>query len=104
MAGNGRQASTSPKSAVVVLTRAVEELAQDHPHETWASIPKDPDLKTGWRNVTYQELAYAVDGSARWAEANVGVGDNEGVVAYMGSVHSPPSICCDPSANSKCQS
>lgn len=72
------------KPAAVVFTKAVEDLARDHPNDTWASIPKDADLKKGWRHVTYQELAHAVNGVARWAEEHIGAGDGNGVVAYMG--------------------
>lgn len=86
MNGYAEQKSSTSKPAAVVFTKVVEDLARDYPNDTWASIPKDPDLRTGWRHVTYQELAHAVDGAARWAESHIGVGDGKGVVAYMGYV------------------
>lgn len=70
--------------AAFVLPQTVEKLAEEHPNDTWITSPKDSDLATGWQNVTYQELANAVDGMARWTDKHFGVGNGNQVVAYIG--------------------
>lgn len=97
MNGHAQPMTDGTKPAAVVFTKAVEDLARDHPNDTWASIPKDADLKKGWRHVTYQELAHAVNGVARWAEEHIGAGDGNGVVAYMGQVDDNVPHCLEQS-------
>ena len=70
--------------AAFVLPHTVENLAKECPNETWITSPKDPGLKTGWQHVTYQELANAVDGMARWLEQHLGAGNGQQVVSYIG--------------------
>ncbi|KAF2859785.1 acetyl-CoA synthetase-like protein [Piedraia hortae CBS 480.64] len=67
----------------IAIPQVVERLALTNPYETWVRIPKDPDLTQGWKDVTYQDLAVAVDGLCYWIEKQIGVGDGR-VVAYMG--------------------
>jgi len=70
---------------VSVLPRVVEDLARDHPDDSWVIVPHSPDLARGWRHVTYQELANAVDGFAGWATGQkFGAGDGTEVLAYIG--------------------
>lgn len=73
--------ASAPFDEALVLPRALEILAEDHPNNTWMTVPNDSKLATGWRNITYGELGQAVDGFALWAQRTIGVSD---VVAYMG--------------------
>lgn len=78
---------TSHAPAFQTLPKAVEQLAQDYPNNTWVTIPRDGDLKTGWRDVTYREFSCAVNGFTRWIEQNIGLGKrNVDVAAYIGYV------------------
>ena len=88
----GRRLSIVANSAVedarsplgnAVMSRVVEELARDDPKGHWVTIPRDPDLQKGWRDLTYRELADSVNGLAAWvdAELQLKLGD---VVAYIG--------------------
>ncbi|TKA73863.1 hypothetical protein B0A55_04474 [Friedmanniomyces simplex] len=52
----------------VILPRIIEDLGRSDPEGKWVTIPRQPGLKHGWRDVTYGELAKAVNGLARWGE------------------------------------
>ncbi|KAK4544963.1 hypothetical protein LTR36_003868 [Oleoguttula mirabilis] len=73
----------APRS-VLVLPRAVDEIADEEPDRTWLCISKSNDLSTGWRNITFRELADAVNGMAAWTEEHLGPGNGKDTVAYMG--------------------
>jgi thioester reductase-like protein len=48
------------------------------------SIPISSDLSSGWKHITYQQFAFAVDGFAQFVERTHGNGDRKTVVAFMG--------------------
>lgn len=74
-------------SAVRSLPQVVEELAQQYPDNTWMTLPLDPGLSGGWRNVTYKELALAVDGMLDWMKEALGdYKRSSDVAAYIGYV------------------
>ena len=75
-----------PDCHVTVYPKVVEDLARDYPNDLWVKYPRSSDLTQGWRDVTYKELAHAVDGFARWVEQELGVGNGlrTDVVAYLG--------------------
>jgi hypothetical protein len=48
-------------------------------------IPKTSTSSDEWRTLTFNELATAVDGTARWIENTLGVNTGEReTVAYLG--------------------
>ncbi|GME26036.1 Ochratoxin a non-ribosomal peptide synthetase [Neofusicoccum parvum] len=67
------------------ITRRVDELAVNHPFRTWVSVPSSDDVHGQWRDITFHELAQAVDGMARWIERAIGVGKARDTVAYLGT-------------------
>lgn len=69
-----------------ILPRVVDRLAVANANDTWITTPKDAELATGWRDITYQELGHAVDGMANWMERHLGLGTGNNVVAYIGFV------------------
>ncbi|KAK4498360.1 hypothetical protein PRZ48_011018 [Zasmidium cellare] len=54
------------------LPQAVDELSQRYPENVWMTVPLDSDLSGEWRNVTYRDLACAVDGMLAWAKEALG--------------------------------
>ncbi|KAI9046454.1 hypothetical protein LZ554_009203 [Drepanopeziza brunnea f. sp. 'monogermtubi'] len=55
-----------------LLPVQVDELARDHPDKIGASIPKTLDLKDGYRDITYREIARAINRAAGWLEGHFG--------------------------------
>jgi len=78
----------------VNLPRLVADLGEEDPRGVWVSVPRHTNLKEGWRDVTYGELANAVDGAASWIEREM-VYEWGDVVAYIGSVQQAPSPSLD---------
>lgn len=74
----------SSDSAGFSLDRLVTETATKFPDRRWVSIPKSSDLSSGWKHITYQQFAFAVDGFAHFVERTHGSGDRRTVVAFMG--------------------
>lgn len=69
-----------------ILPRVVDKLAEANANDTWITTPKDAELVTGWRDITYQELGHAVNGMAKWTESHLRLGTGSDVVAYIGFV------------------
>lgn len=81
----GSKGNSSSPSITKRLPDSVDELSRDFPNNTFLTIPHDGDLIRGWRNISYRELAHAVDGMCKWLEENFGVGTrNDDVAAYIG--------------------
>ncbi|KAM0700227.1 hypothetical protein Q7P35_011947 [Cladosporium inversicolor] len=74
----------SSDSTGFTLDRLVSETATKFPERTWMSIPKSSDLSSGWKHITYQQFAFAVDGFAQFVERTHGNGDRKTVAAFMG--------------------
>ncbi|PPJ51355.1 hypothetical protein CBER1_10052 [Cercospora berteroae] len=76
---------TTNDREVKSLPLVVDELARDYSDHVWMKVPKDAELTTGWRDITYQELGNAVDGMARWMGRVFGIGRRAtDVAAYIG--------------------
>ena len=81
----GSKGNSSSPSITKRLPDSVDELSRDFPNNTFLTIPHDGDLSRGWRNISYREVAQAVDGMCTWLEENFGVGTrNVDVAAYIG--------------------
>ena len=74
----------SSDSTGFTLDRLVSETATKFPERTWMSIPASSDLSSGWKHITYQQFAYAIDGFAQFVERTHGNGDGRTVAAFMG--------------------
>jgi acyl-coenzyme A synthetase/AMP-(fatty) acid ligase len=76
------QADVSPGKRL--LLPLLERIAQIDPERIYASIPKTNYLKDGYREVTYRELACAVNRAAGWLEDTYGRSSTFETLAYMG--------------------
>ncbi|OJD38957.1 acetyl-synthetase-like protein [Diplodia corticola] len=55
-----------------LIAATLDELARTSPNRTYASIPKsDTDITLGFRDITYAELAAAVDHTAYWLDEHL---------------------------------
>ncbi|KAH7062198.1 hypothetical protein B0J12DRAFT_229495 [Macrophomina phaseolina] len=68
-----------------LITRRVDELAGAQPFRTWVTVPQSNDIHGQWRDITFHELALAIDGMARWIEKTIGAGTARETVAYLGT-------------------
>jgi thioester reductase-like protein/acyl-coenzyme A synthetase/AMP-(fatty) acid ligase len=75
---------SSNDSTKFTLDRLVRDVVAKFPERRWISIPQTSDLSKGWRNITYQQFALAIDGFAHFVEKTHGVGSQGSVAAFMG--------------------
>lgn len=69
-----------------LLVNVVDERAENEPDREWVSIPRSSDPKDGWKKITYQQAANAVNRVAHKLVKSTGV-PNQGdfpTVAYIG--------------------
>ena len=55
-----------------LIPTLVDEIAQSDPHRPFISIPKSQDLRDGYKDISYSEIAKAVDRCAWWIEKELG--------------------------------
>lgn len=81
---SGCNDSQSPNE-VQSLPQVVDDLGHYYPDNVWMTVPLGSDLSGRWRNVTYKELACAVDGMLAWmGEALGDYRSMSRVAAYIG--------------------
>lgn len=74
-----------PQSRNKLLNHVLDDIARDDPSKIFAEIPKSLSTVTeGFRNVTYREIANAVNGIAAHLEEALGKGDWKETLAYVG--------------------
>ncbi|KAI1798944.1 acetyl-CoA synthetase-like protein [Daldinia bambusicola] len=70
-----------------LLPDLVDEIAATEPESLYGKYPADPsNYDAGFKDVTYRQLANAINGVARWLEEEVGPGDpgRTPTIAYIG--------------------
>ncbi|KAK6005951.1 hypothetical protein QM012_006361 [Aureobasidium pullulans] len=78
--------STNNQEGCVILTKQMDRQAKTAPETPFVYIPRHDDhLEEGYHVVTFRDLQYAVNKTARWIEDTVGVADSQlqPVIAYM---------------------
>ncbi|KAF4553644.1 AMP-binding enzyme-like protein 20 [Elsinoe fawcettii] len=73
------------KKHTIPLPRVVDDIATNHPDQTWMFIPKEDDIGKGYRAVSFSQLATVVNKMARWLEKTIGTSDSRETIAYMGT-------------------
>jgi len=61
----------------------IDETARDTPGRTFAIIPRSDSFKDGFINVSFHELARAVNRTAQWIEGTLGRGKDFETLAYI---------------------
>lgn len=64
------------------LTQTLDDLAESDPQAVWVEVPK----KSGdeWCQITFADLARAVDCTAHWLDSVLPPADEDGMIAYTG--------------------
>jgi len=88
------QPITIPKDGKILLPTLIDAIAESHPQKLHAEYPINPQsYSSGYRRITYADLANAVNGVAWWLHRTLGPnsGDGEGYglggfekLAYIG--------------------
>jgi acyl-coenzyme A synthetase/AMP-(fatty) acid ligase len=62
----------------------VDRIARETPDRPWGAVPIDDfDLPKGWRDITFKQVARAVDRWCEWLEPKIGRGNGQDPVAYI---------------------
>ena len=68
-------ADITPKDAGKrLMTTIIDRKAKESPHECFMSIPWSLNLSDGLRDITYRQIACAIDRCAWWMEEQLGKG------------------------------
>ena len=81
----------APNSTVYgkrLLPSLIDEIAAGEPDKPWVSLPKTQSLEDGFRDLSYQCLANAINRLAWWLETTMGKSQDHETLAYLG----PPDV------------
>jgi len=67
-----------------LVPQMVDEIVKLNPHRIYASIPYSSNVTEGFRNVTFLQLAHAVNHIAWWLHQDFGRSNDFETLAYMG--------------------
>lgn len=68
-----------------LVVQVADEIARRAPSTIWATITKSPyDIAEGFQDITFQELANAVNHAAWWMESIFGKSSTFDTIAYIG--------------------
>lgn len=69
-----------------LIPTVIDQIAETEPGATFAAVSISPTgIDVGYQNITYQQLANAINGVAWWLEAELGRGDMTEPLAYFGT-------------------
>ncbi|OKL56143.1 hypothetical protein UA08_08748 [Talaromyces atroroseus] len=68
-----------------LLPSVIEQLASDVPEKAWASIPLSADIKAGFKDISFRQLAKVIDALAWWIESRIGRSSTFEPAAYLGN-------------------
>ncbi|GME37732.1 acetyl-synthetase-like protein [Neofusicoccum parvum] len=72
MIRNSGESHPLPAYGRRLIASTIDSLAKDSPERTYASVPiSDEDLTRGFRDITYAQLAAAVDRTAYWLDTHL---------------------------------
>jgi hypothetical protein len=67
-----------------LLPTVIEQLVSDFPDKAWASIPLSADIKAGFQDISFRQLATIIDALAWWIESRIGRSSTFETAAYLG--------------------
>ncbi|CAG8019901.1 unnamed protein product [Penicillium nalgiovense] len=74
--------STAPQRTPL---RILDATAEKHPNQLYCVHPVSSDISQGWRDVTFADLANAINRMVLWIQKNVASSDAPQTLAYMGA-------------------
>ena len=69
-----------------LLPALIDEIAVDKPDRVFASIPRSANVRDGFDDVSYRQLAAAINRCAWWIEKNLGKAKDLEALGYLGPV------------------
>lgn len=76
--------TATPVQGRRLLPSWIDKVARDDPTKSVISIPRSANLADGFQDITYQQLAGAIDSLAWWIETIIGISSVFETVAYLG--------------------
>lgn len=68
-----------------LLNNIVDGMAVTRPESVWAKVPRDEQgYDSGFRKITYRDMANAINGVAQWLVAELGSSTTFETLAYVG--------------------
>ncbi|KAJ5745729.1 hypothetical protein N7520_010911 [Penicillium odoratum] len=68
-----------------ILSTTVDKIAVKNPENRFAVIPRGPDLTDGFQDLSFKDLARAVNYLSWWIDSTIGPAKSPETLAYMGS-------------------
>lgn len=69
-----------------LIPTLIDQIAENEPEATWAAVSVSPtETNAGYQNITYQQLANAINSAAWWLEEQLGRGDMTEPLVYFGT-------------------
>jgi acyl-CoA synthetase (AMP-forming)/AMP-acid ligase II len=65
--------------------RILDTTAEKQPDQLYCVHPVSSDVSQGWKNITFADLASAINRMALWIQENVAPSNAPQTLAYMGS-------------------
>lgn len=77
---------SSPNMYRQLIPTVVDEVAETEPEATWAAVSvSSTGIDAGYKNITNQQFADAINSVAWWLEEELGRGDMTEPLAYFGT-------------------
>ena len=67
-----------------LLPKVLDDLAASSPERIYASIARSSDVAEGFHDVTFRDMANAVNFCAHWIHGNIGQSTDFETIAYLG--------------------
>ena len=68
-----------------IIISVIDELAKQEPGSPWVSVPQDEnDLSRGYKDITYGDLANAVNHATHWLRGNLSLSEAFQPFVYNG--------------------
>jgi hypothetical protein len=68
-----------------LLPQIADACANSKPDKIWGSIPHSSDFSQGFQDITFKQLAHAVNSTAWLIDGNIGPSNGFEAIAYMGA-------------------
>ncbi|CAG8396628.1 unnamed protein product [Penicillium salamii] len=66
------------------ILQRLHKLIAEHPDTLYCTHPISSDISDGWRDVSFRDLAYAINYMVRWIRTEVSLSSDHLTLAYLG--------------------
>ena len=79
------QFQSSSQTDNVLLPNVIDDIAESEPSLVWIEYPAlSTSYDSGFKQITFKQLANAIDGTAAWLESGLGRGKDHETLTYIG--------------------